>query len=1177
MRAGIDANELLQKLDELEQLETTASAEAVVSHLRGWVSERLSRPEGAEAEADEALRMPFPEEVSDLDVFLDGFQIPGFSCGALSNVHQMNASARKLFGVGWSPVRNIALFRWIAEESKVDFAHFLKGVFQEAGTRSATIWAHKQSRPDERTRVRLLGRRVGSASGDRCVCLAIDMAGGPQEEELLRYNQRYLELFRKLHDGIVLVDARGRVFEANELALKLMSCNQENLMGENPGNLFFWKTDFGREPIWENREQFREDFKPAELLSYDGVFVPIALKAIALADQSFMLVFQDRRQQVRDHGMIRVLSEQYEQMVSGSMDAILGVDFFGQILSANPVYYQWLELASNRPKPRSFFDYVHPDDRAEVVEFFNERSTDRDNWDVRISFRLLSSSKKTLFVEGRVVVLFPDQTEGQASKILVQLRNLTQLLEVRKALRRKELQLQRIFESTFAGICLLDRKGAYTYFNQRWCDMVGYSAQELPQRDFQSLTHPEDLAQSVEAFEKFVATGGQYVLEKRFRRKDGRTIWVLSSVSLLEASQADFQAIVVYIDITEKKELEQALQETQVLQRAILDIIPDHIRVHDWEGRLLVDFSRSLGGPGLDLPLEETFESEEYRAQLSVASQKARGDEPGAHFFSTFENHGRAMHYETRLMPFHEKGFLTMARDITNQRLTELALSAKNQALLLSEMKLQRKTLELSQANRRLTRTQAKLEELLATEKLLNADLLRAKEMAEEANSAKSAFLANVSHELKTPLNAIMGFAEILHLRTVEPSAHQMLDSIRRNGEMLVFLINDLLNFARLEAGKFSIVPEPMHLGQLINEAYALFAEKAHGRGIELRVELAPDMPLRVEADQHRLLQVISNLVFNAIKFTPQGHVTIALDMEDLEQDTGTLLVRVSDTGIGIAPDKLQLIFEAFEQVGARGRPLGTGLGLSIVQKLVGLMAGRVEVGSQVGIGTVFSLRVPGLRILDRAAAGLPIERLRRFRRLVFLEWPFRAWEPEVLAQSLRPDLELLIVGKGQDCPELSGALLCTSLATMKTIPAPLWSQIRAARQNHELFCVCLSESGYPEEQGADLDLVLSRDKFISLLGHLFKPTAPEGHEAKAWGKAHPQVAERLREVVGELQRAYRFEDYLVSAQKLLALGIQHQNNYLQTIAKSIHQHAQAFDLERIQAIVDSLGKTLEP
>ena len=236
------------------------------------------------------------------------------------------------------------------------------------------------------------------------------------------------------------------------------------------------------------------------------------------------------------------------------------------------------------------------------------------------------------------------------------------------------------------------------------------------------------------------------------------------------------------------------------------------------------------------------------------------------------------------------------------------------------------------------------------------SQLKKSKLAADSANQAKSEFLANMSHELRTPLNGILGYAQILsRSKSWGEKEQRGVNIIHQCGSHLLTLINDILDLAKIEARKLELAPEMIHFPSFLQSVVEICHIRAEQKGIEFRYEPDSDLPEGIAVDEKRLRQVLLNLLGNAIKFTDKGSVTLRISKLATTEQTTQLRFTVADTGVGIAPEDVSRLFQAFEQVGAQNRKTeGTGLGLVISQQIVQLMEGQIQVKSQPGVGSDF-------------------------------------------------------------------------------------------------------------------------------------------------------------------------------------------------------------------------------
>ena len=519
--------------------------------------------------------------------------------------------------------------------------------------------------------------------------------------------------------------------------------------------------------------------------------------------------------------------------------------------------------------------------------------------------------------------------------------------QTERALRESETKLRAITESAFDAVVMTDSEGKAVYWNPAAEHVFGYSAEEIIGRKVHDVLAPQSCLEQLrrEFSESVKAGGGNAVgnlIELQVVRKDGRKIPVELSFSPVSMN-GQWWVVAVVRDITERKKVQRELEQSGKALGLIFDNLPVGAVIVGADRRI-----RKVNKAALDLM--------GYRAAGDLVGHICHSRLCGEHSgrcpiwdlgrpsdtaeFVLLGKTGQEMPVIKTIVPVtlgDEEVALAVFVDISPQKQTELELRST--------------ALALEEANRT-------LEEFT--------------EVAESANRAKSVFLANMSHEIRTPMTAILGYSDVLLAELERESDRSAVRTIKRNGEYLLELINDILDLSKIEAGKVEVERTNCSPVQVVEEIASLMRVRAEPNALALEVEYAGPIPESILCDPVRLRQILVNLVGNAIKFTETGTVRVLMRTIQRIDGASCLQIDVTDTGIGMTQEQVLKLFEPFAQADSTTsrRFGGTGLGLSISKRLANLLGGDISVISVPDQGSTFSVTVEaetlaGVQMLD--------------------------------------------------------------------------------------------------------------------------------------------------------------------------------------------------------------------
>lgn len=606
-----------------------------------------------------------------------------------------------------------------------------------------------------------------------------------------------------------------------------------------------------------------------------------------------------------------------------SMDGVVIMDRLGKVVEASPSFARMLGYTLEEIVNLSVFDWDAKWTKEElqsilemeeIMPLFETQHRRKDGavYDVEISFNRVELDGETMNF-----CICRDISERK--------RNEADRQQAEIDLQISQARFAGILEIASDAIISININQQITLFNKGAEKIFGYASEEVLGQPL-TLLMPSRLAKAHDyCVSQYAQNEGKarQMAERGAifgRRKDGTEFPAEASISKLDLN-GEIVFTTFLRDISDRKQAEESLRYQKEMFQAIVDNIPVMIALFDGLGKIELlnpELAKTLGWPLEDWQQKDILaecypDPVDYQNVLEFM-RSATGKWQDMKTLTATGQQLETTWANVRLSDGH---FLGIGQDISDRKHKEIALQ-------------------------------------------------HAMEAAEAANLAKSIFLANMSHELRTPLNVILGFTQVMgHDPSLTPNQQEDLQTIQRSGDHLLSLINDVLDLSKIESGHCTIEESGFDLIALLHSLRNMLAERASSKGLDLCFEIAPEVPQFIVADPQKLRQVLINLLSNAIKFTARGSITLRVCSQDPSPEAALpiqqlLQFAVIDTGVGIAPEELHTIFDAFVQAQAGKRSVsGTGLGLTISRKLLELMGGGIVVNSILGEGSTFTFTLP--------------------------------------------------------------------------------------------------------------------------------------------------------------------------------------------------------------------------
>jgi PAS domain S-box-containing protein len=728
------------------------------------------------------------------------------------------------------------------------------------------------------------------------------------------------EILATMAGLLAVCDADGRIRVVNQALCATLGYTQQELLGERIECLA--GADSG------SAQRLRRLLSPGTARNEETAFHtkggdPVAVRILLspLRDRGrdrvgTVLIAHDIRERKRAEGALRESEEKYRTILMSIQDGYYEVDLAGNFTFFNDSVCRAMGYSADELMGMNFRQYADPGRAPALYKAFNEvyRTGTPQRF---VDWQLVRKDGSELLAEASICLI--RDSNGQPRGFRGTVRDATARKRAEEALRQSEERFRSAFDNAPIGMCLTKSLARYLKVNRALCDMLGYSEEELLATTFADLSRPDDLSLQWDYTRQLLAGEiSSYQLEKRYIHKRGHIVWGQTIVSILHDAKGVPLGFLAQIqDITERKQAEAALRASEERYRELFENANDIIFEHDLNG---------------------SFTSVNRAAEQVSGYTREELQGMSAMKFIAESDHDRAV-WETQrriagdsASPFELRLVTKEGREVTLEM---------NPRLLYRD--------GAPVAMQGICRD-------ITEHKRIERELQQAMVAAEAANRAKNEFLANVSHEIRTPMNGIVGMTDLALNTPLTDEQREYLTMVKSSADSLLRVINDILDFAKVEAGKIELDVSDFLLRDCVGDTMKALAVRAAEKGLELAYAIPPDVPDALVGDAGRLRQVLVNLVSNAIKFTARGEVIISADTEAQSDGSVQLHFSIKDTGIGVPADKLTTIFKPFEQADSSTtrRYGGTGLGLAISTQLVELMGGRIWADSQVGRGSTF-------------------------------------------------------------------------------------------------------------------------------------------------------------------------------------------------------------------------------
>lgn len=791
-------------------------------------------------------------------------------------------------------------------------------------------------------------RSIGSAEyvNRKCVGLFGTLQDINEHKQIEIINLGLARIVESSHDSIIGKDLDDIVISWNSGAEKIFGYKAEEIIGKSILTLI-------PEDRKGEEERLNEEAKSGfEIVQFEtvrkgksGAWLDMSLSVSPMYDSRGKVI--GISEIGRDIGEKKRMRETFQGAFEYSAIGMAIVDPEGKLIRVNKNLSTLLGYTQEEMAGLSFKEITHPEDLDKDLALFQELVAGKRDW-YHLAKRYIRKDGNYVWIYLSVSVV--RDAEGKPLQFVSQILDIDEQIRAESELRHAKELLEQTSKLVRIGAWDADLKNNTGTWSTVTKEMHEVEEDYIPNisKGMEFIKEGESREKVIKALDALIQRGIPYDIEMQIVTAKGNELWVRSVAGAEFENGVCVRIFGALYDIDQRKKVELALLKEKSRLLAFVEHAPAAVAMFDTDVRYVAVSQRWYSEYHLEgreivgLSHYEVFPnvSQEWKDihQKCLKGEVLKNDEdiwrpPGW-------DHDQYLRWEVR--PWYNidgsvGGIMMFTQDIT-------------------ESCLQRE------------------------------ELRKAKQLAEQANRAKSDFLANMSHEIRTPLNGIIGFSDLLLRTSLDQTQHQYLLTVFQSAESLLDIINDILDFSKIEAGKLELSYEKTNLLELCSQTVNMIKYQAQKKGLEILVDIGSDVHRFVKADGLRLRQIILNLLSNSVKFTEKGEIEFKIEVVDKPSaDEMVFRFSVSDTGIGIAPANQKKIFEAFtqEDVSTTRRFGGTGLGLTISNKLLALMGSQLQLASELGEGSTFFFDLK-LSILD--SVGDDWIRLKSIRKILAID-----------------------------------------------------------------------------------------------------------------------------------------------------------------------------------------------